>query len=44
MLEKGAFTPDILAFQQNMRRMEYERYLHDLVSLNEEAFINAPDV
>ena len=38
------FTPEILSLSQKMRKIEYQRYLHELIDLNKEGFSNAPDV
>ena len=37
-------TPEILSVSQKLRRPEYERYLNELVQLNERMFSKASDV
>jgi hypothetical protein len=37
-------TPEILSVSQKLRRAEYERYINELVQLNEREFSKASDV
>jgi len=41
---QSILTPEILSVSQKLRKFEYERYLHELVQLNEREFLAAADV
>jgi len=44
MKHKSYFTPEILSYQANVRRLGFERYLNDLSKLGEGKFSEASDV
>jgi 3'-phosphoadenosine 5'-phosphosulfate (PAPS) 3'-phosphatase len=44
MKRQSIFTPEILALSSKVRRGHYQRYLNDLISINEEEFMSASDV
>jgi hypothetical protein len=41
---QSILTPEILSVSQKLRKYEYERYLQELVQLNEREFLSAADV